>query len=74
MSYFPCLIIKKHYMEFRRKTSSGISSGLSKLLIKLVIFIFVISISVFFIDKIDLPAPHKSIKKIISNDQFKIVK
>lgn len=61
-------------MEFKRKTSSGIYSGLSKFLIKLVIFVFIILISVFFIDKIDLPAPHKSIKKIITNDQFKIVK
>ena len=59
-------------MQFIRKTSS--SSSLMKLIIKLIIFVFIILGFVFLLNKIDFPAPNKEIEKVIPNENFKIVK
>ena len=59
-------------MQFIKKTSSSIN--IFKLLIKLALVIIVILGIVFLLNKIDFPAPKKEIEKIISNENFKIVK
>ena len=59
-------------MQFTRKTSS--SKGILGLIIKSMIGLIFILGLVFFISKVDFPAPKKSIEKIIPNENFKIVK
>ena len=61
-------------MQFHRKTSSSLSSGLIRLSIKVVIILAVISIVIFILDNIDLPEPNKILQKKIPNVQFKVVK
>ena len=59
-------------MQFIKKTSSRISIvGLG---IKLSLLILILFGIVFLLNKIDFPAPKKEIEKIISNENFKIVK
>ena len=59
-------------MQFIKKTSSRISIvGLG---IKLSLSILILFGIVFLLNKIDFPAPKKEIEKIISNENFKIVK
>ena len=60
-------------MEFNKNTSSG-KINIIVLIIKSVLGLLVILSLVLFINKIDFPAPNKSIEKIISNENFKIVK
>ena len=61
-------------MQLHRKTSNRMSNGLIKLLIKLTIIIFLISVVIIVIDRIALPAPSKSLQKKIPNEQFKVIK
>ena len=59
-------------MQFYKKTSSR--KSLIGIIIKLtLILLFIIGI-VFFLNKIEFPAPMKDIQKIIPNEKFKIVK
>tara|TARA_Y100001935_G_C16924810_1_gene322518 strand:- start:372 stop:551 length:180 start_codon:yes stop_codon:yes gene_type:complete len=59
-------------MQFYKKTSSR--KSLTGILIKTtLILIFSLGI-VFFLNRIDFPAPKKDIQKIIPNEKFKIVK
>ena len=60
-------------MQFNKNTSSG-KIIIIGLIIKSIIGLVFISGLVFFINKIDFPAPKKEIEKIISNENFKIVK
>ena len=59
-------------MQFTRKTSY--SKSIIGLLIKLFIIAIVFIGIVFLLNKLDFPAPKKDIEKIISNENFKIVK
>ena len=59
-------------MQFIKKTSSR--TNLISILIKLVLAVLIIIGIVFLLNKIDFPAPIKEIDKIISNENFKIVK
>ena len=59
-------------MQFIKKTSSR--TNILSLVIKLVIGLLIILGIVFLLNKIDFPAPKKEIEKIISNENFKIVK
>ena len=59
-------------MQFVKKTSS--SKTIIGLLIKLSLLSIIILGIIFFLNKIDFPAPKKEIEKIISNENFKIVK
>tara|TARA_B100000989_G_C19301810_1_gene368778 strand:+ start:53 stop:232 length:180 start_codon:yes stop_codon:yes gene_type:complete len=59
-------------MQFTRKTSS--TKTIIGLLIKLVLIMMVMVGIIFFLNKIDFPAPKKNIEKIIPNENFKIVK
>ena len=61
-------------MQFHRKTSNSLSSGLIRLLINALILLVIISIVIFILDKMDLPEPNKIIQKKIPNEQFKVVK
>tara|TARA_A100001011_G_scaffold289149_1_gene300273 strand:+ start:23 stop:202 length:180 start_codon:yes stop_codon:yes gene_type:complete len=59
-------------MQFTRKTS--LSKSVSGLLIKLFLILLVFIGIIFLLNKVDFPAPKKTIEKIISNENFKIVK
>jgi len=60
-------------MQFNKKTSSG-KTKIIELLVKSILGLSVIVGVVFFLNTIDFPAPKKEIEKIISNENFKIVK
>ena len=59
-------------MQFIKKTSS--STNIFKIVLKLTLVLFIIFGIVILLNKIDFPAPKKEIEKIISNENFKIVK
>tara|TARA_B100000941_G_C28495026_1_gene550357 strand:+ start:773 stop:958 length:186 start_codon:yes stop_codon:yes gene_type:complete len=61
-------------MQFQRKTKSFGLSSLSKIIIKFLFIITILFIIIILIDKINFPAPEKSIEKIIPNENFKIIK
>ena len=59
-------------MQIYKKTSSR--QTLIGIVIKLtLILVFILGV-VFFLNKIEFPAPKKDIQKIIPNEKFKIVK
>ncbi len=59
-------------MQFIKKTSS--SRNVLSISLKLGLSITLILGIIFLLNKIDFPAPKKEIEKIISNENFKIVK
>ena len=59
-------------MQFIKKTSSR--TNILSLVIKLALGLVIILGIVFLLNRIDFPAPKKQIEKIISNENFKIVK
>ena len=59
-------------MQFTRKTSY--SKSIVGLLVKLFIIALVFIGIIFLLNKLDFPAPKKSIEKIVPNENFKIVK
>jgi len=59
-------------MQFTRKTSY--SKSIIGLSVKLFVIVIVFIGIVFLLNKLDFPAPKKSIEKIIPNENFKIVK
>ena len=59
-------------MQFIKKTS--LRANIIGLIIKLSLAIVLILAIVFFLNKIEFPAPKKEIEKIIPNENFKIVK
>ena len=61
-------------MQFYKKTSIGKSYNYTALIIKIILFIFTISIVIFFVGKINFPAPNKLIKQEIPRENLKIVK
>ena len=61
-------------MQFEKKTRVGSTSTIIKLLIKIILICLILLIAVIFIDRIDFQSPTKKIEKVISNENFKIVK
>ena len=61
-------------MQFHKKTSVSKSGFLIRILIKVMILFFVVVLLVVLVDKINFPHPNKKIEKIISNENFKVVK
>ena len=61
-------------MQFTRNTRGRSVKSILKLLIQVSLFFGVIFIVVTLLNKIDLPVPNKEIKKIIPNENRKIVK
>ena len=59
-------------MQFTKKTSSSVN--ILRIGVKFASILIGIMIIVFFLNKIDFPAPEKEIEKIIPNENFKIVK
>jgi hypothetical protein len=59
-------------MQFTKKTSS--TKSLLGLLIKISLILIMVLGIIFFLNKIDFPAPKKEIEKIIPNENFKVVK
>jgi len=59
-------------MQIYKKTSSR--QSLIGIAIKLTLILLCILGLVFFLNKIEFPAPKKDIQKIIPNEKFKIVK
>ena len=59
-------------MQFYKKTSSR--KNFIGIIIKLTLILLFILGIVFFLNKIEFPAPEKDIQKIIPNEKFKIVK
>jgi len=60
-------------MQFNKNTSSG-KINIIGAIVKSILGLTVILGIVFFLNKIDFPAPKKEIEKIIPNENFKIVK
>jgi hypothetical protein len=60
-------------MQFTKNTSLSKQSMLG-LFVKTAIVFGLIFVLIFLLNKIDFPAPKKEIKKILPNENFKIVK
>ena len=61
-------------MQFEKKTRTGNLKGVFGILIKIILALIALTIAIILIDRIDFPSPIKKIEKIISNENFKIVK
>ena len=61
-------------MQFEKKTRIGSNRGLLGILIKVIIVLLILSITIILVDRINFPTPIKKIEKVISNENFKIVK
>ena len=59
-------------MQFIKKTSA--SNNILKIVLKSTLILFIIFGIVILLNKIDFPSPKKKIEKIISNENFRIVK
>jgi len=59
-------------MQFIKKTSS--SKSIIGIITKIALVSITILLIIFLTNKIDFPAPKKEIEKIITNENFKIVK
>ena len=64
----------KRYMQFQKNTSISKSNVFIKIIIKIVLVFLLFFIVIVLFDKIDFPSPNKVIKKIIPNENLKIVK
>ena len=60
-------------MQFIKNTSSG-KTNIIRTIVKLILGSAIVLSLVFFLNKIDFPAPKKKIEKVIPNENFKIVK
>ena len=61
-------------MQFEKKTRIGNTRGVIKILIKIILVLVILFVAVVLIDRINFPSPIKKIEKVISNDNFKIIK
>ena len=61
-------------MQFYKKTSIGKSYNYTSLIIKIFLIVLTISLIIFFVGKINFPAPNKLIKQEIPRENLKIVK
>ena len=61
-------------MQFYKKTSIGKSYNYTILILKIVLAIITLSLIIFFLGKINFPAPNKLIKQEIPRENLKIVK
>mgnify|MGYP001427106484 CR=1 FL=1 len=60
-------------MQFYKKTRSRNFNFIS-LIIKILIILIIFGGAIFLLNKVNFPAPNKTIQKIIPNENFKIVK
>ena len=61
-------------MQFYKKTSIGKSYNYRALIIKIFLIVLTLSLIIFFVGKINFPAPNKLIEKQIPQKNLKIVK
>ncbi|MDA9745258.1 hypothetical protein N9U89_01070 [Candidatus Pelagibacter sp.] len=61
-------------MQFYKKTSFVKSYNYTSLIIKILLVALSISLVIFFVGKINFPAPNKLIKQDIPRENLKIVK
>jgi|TARA_B110000259_G_C13641767_1_gene252599 hypothetical protein len=61
-------------MQLSKNTSIGSRTRVLNILIKAVIFLFIITGIIILLSKIDFPTPNKEIEKTILNENLKIVK
>ena len=61
-------------MQFYKKTSIGKSYNYTRLILKIILVLLTVSLLIFFIGKINFPAPSKLIKQEIPRENLKIVK
>ena len=61
-------------MQFQRNTSISKYNVLIKTIIKIILVFLLFFIVIVLFEKIDFPSPNKVIKKIIPNENLKIVK
>ena len=61
-------------MQFYKKTSFVKSYNYTSLIIKILLVALSISLVIFFVGKINFPAPNKLIKQDIPKENLKIVK
>ena len=61
-------------MQFYKKTSIGKSYNYTSLILKIVLSILTLSLIIFFLGKINFPAPNKLIKQQLPRENLKIVK
>ena len=61
-------------MQFYKKTSIGKSYNYTSLILKIVLAILTLSLIIFFLGKINFPAPNKLIKQEIPRENLKNVK
>ena len=61
-------------MQFEKKTRIGSSRGIVGVLIKIILILLILAVVIILIDRINFPSPIKKIEKVISNENFKLVK
>jgi hypothetical protein len=61
-------------MQFYRKTRKGFGGTIRKPLAKIFIYIIILTVIIFLIGSLDLPAPNKIIKQKIPDEKFKVIK
>jgi len=61
-------------MQFYKKTSIGKSFNYVRLIIKIILLLLTAAIVIFFVGKINFPAPNKLLKQEIPRENLKIVK
>jgi len=61
-------------MQFEKKTRIGNTKGIFGILIKIILILAILVVALVLIDRINFPSPIKKIEKIISNENYKIVK
>ena len=55
-------------MQLKYNRQSGIGSSIGRILIKLVLFLIVIIVAIFLIEKINFPSPKQNYKIDITNE------
>jgi len=61
-------------MQFEKKTRIGSPKGIFGILIKIILTVLALAVVIILIDRINFPSPVKKIEKIISNENYKIIK
>ena len=61
-------------MQFRKKTSFALNSSIYRTLLKLAMILGILFLVIILLDRIEFPYPSKDIKKIIPNENFKVIK
>ena len=61
-------------MQFEKKTRIGSPKGVFGIIIKIILSVLVLAVIIILVDRINFPSPVKQIEKVISNENYKIIK